>query len=219
MTRLALFDLDDTLLDTAKAYRRWVEAFSTSLASAAEPSAEDLSLMYDVDFLDVTLKEQVERLHAHFGLDGSAEEFWEAFRQTFPRYQRCEPATMQGLVALRNAGWKVGIVTNGPTQEQGDKIRFSGLDRYVDGWSISEQVGARKPELAIFTDVASQLAVPLSHGGWMVGDNLSADIAGGQAAGLETIWIHHGRQRGGDEIEPGHSCANVGEAARLILGA
>ncbi|WP_239104210.1 HAD hydrolase-like protein [Microbispora corallina] len=32
----------------------------------------------------------------------------------------------------------------------------------------------------------------LDAGGWMIGDNLVADIAGGRAAGLRTIWIDRG---------------------------
>ncbi|WP_433222134.1 HAD hydrolase-like protein [Microtetraspora malaysiensis] len=29
-------------------------------------------------------------------------------------------------------------------------------------------------------------------GGWVIGDHLTADIAGGRAAGLQTIWIDRG---------------------------
>ncbi|WP_244301673.1 HAD hydrolase-like protein [Microbispora triticiradicis] len=32
----------------------------------------------------------------------------------------------------------------------------------------------------------------LDAGGWVIGDNLIADIAGGRAAGLRTIWIDRG---------------------------
>ncbi|WP_405140663.1 HAD hydrolase-like protein [Sphaerisporangium sp. NBC_01403] len=32
----------------------------------------------------------------------------------------------------------------------------------------------------------------LDGGGWVIGDNLIADVAGGRAAGLRTIWIDRG---------------------------
>ncbi|MFG1827149.1 HAD hydrolase-like protein [Microbispora bryophytorum] len=32
----------------------------------------------------------------------------------------------------------------------------------------------------------------LDAGGWVIGDNLTAEIAGGRAAGLRTIWINRG---------------------------
>ncbi|MEV7806919.1 HAD hydrolase-like protein [Microbispora sp. NPDC088329] len=39
---------------------------------------------------------------------------------------------------------------------------------------------------------AERCGATLAEGGWMIGDNPTADIAGGRAVGLRTIWINRG---------------------------
>jgi FMN phosphatase YigB (HAD superfamily) len=95
-----------------------------------------------------------------------------------------------GIARLKQHGWTVIIVTNGPP-EQIRKIEACGLSAAVDGWCISEIVGSAKPDRRIF-DAAAELAqLPLR--GWMVGDTSSADVVGGRAVGLRTIWLARGR--------------------------
>lgn len=213
MNRLALFDLDDTLAGCAGTYRRWAEVF----ASTRELSAADLAVLYDVDLWEVPFSEQLRRIHTHFEVPESAEDFWIAFRDAYPRYVRCEPETLHALKRLRDNGWRIGIVTNGRVDNQHDKITMSGLDRFVDGWVISEAAGITKPDPAIFEAAAAKLGVSLADGGWMVGDNLAADIAGGQAVGLDTVWLHHNRTRADTDPRPTHAAASPAEAVDLIL--
>lgn len=212
MTGLALFDLDDTLVDRTAAYRRWVAGF----ASGTELSTADLSVLYDVDLWEVDLPHQLRRIHGYFDIDEDFETFWNRFKDGYPRYVRCESTTVQGLTRIRERGWKVVIVTNGPTENQADKIMLSGLDRYVDGWVISEAEGAEKPALDIFEAAARTVDRPLSVGGWMVGDSQSADITGGAAAGLSTIWLSHGRALDPELTAPNHVVTSVGEAIDII---
>jgi FMN phosphatase YigB (HAD superfamily) len=56
----------------------------------------------------------------------------------------------------------------------------------------------------------------LSGGGWVIGDNLLADIAGGRAAGLRTIWINRGTWPG-HEHGADHVVLDVTEAIKTLL--
>ena len=212
MTGLALFDLDDTLVDRTAAYRRWVAGFS----SGTELSTADLSVLYDVDLWELDLRNQLRRIHAYFDISDDFDSFWKRFREGYPRYVRCQAQTMQGLARLRKRGWKIVIVTNGLTDNQTDKIRLSGLDRYVDGWVISEAEGAEKPDVAIFEAAARTVDRALPDGGWMVGDSQSGDVTGGAAAGLSTIWLSHGRALDPELTMPNHVVTSVDEAIDLI---
>jgi FMN phosphatase YigB (HAD superfamily) len=59
-------------------------------------------------------------------------------------------------------------------------------------YTLSGAEGIRKPGVGLFEIATRRRGVDLTEGGWMVGDNLTADIAGGRAAGLQTIWINRG---------------------------
>jgi HAD superfamily hydrolase (TIGR01549 family) len=134
----------------------------------------------------------IERL----GLPVSAEDVWRDYRSQMPSLVSVADGDRQALIDLRSAGWTLGILTNGTVDNQEGKIRRTGLDLLVDGWVVSEAVGVRKPLPAIFDALAANLGCDLE--GWMVGDSLDDDIAGGAAVGLRTVWIAP------DGSDPGH---------------
>jgi putative hydrolase of the HAD superfamily len=103
---------------------------------------------------------------------------------------RAPTPTATHFVQLRRAGWRVGIVTNGMVDNQEGKIRALGLDDLVDAWVISDDVGIRKPDPEIFKILAERLRAPLD--GWMVGDSIELDVAGGHGVGLQTAFISAG---------------------------
>ena len=105
-----------------------------------------------------------------------------------PELVRCSGADRDGLKDLRASGWTIGIATNGMVDNQVGKIRRTGLSDLVDGWVISSEAGFRKPDAAIFETLARRLSCDLIPG-WMVGDSLEADVAGGNNVGLHTAWV------------------------------
>jgi FMN phosphatase YigB (HAD superfamily) len=82
------------------------------------------------------------------------------------------------------------VVTNGPPSQL-LKIDATYLASEFDAICVSSTVGSRKPERRIFEVAAQVCEVPLN--GWMVGDSPHADVEGGRAAGLATIWMARGR--------------------------
>jgi FMN phosphatase YigB (HAD superfamily) len=75
---------------------------------------------------------------------------------------------------------------------QADKVTGTGLDRLVDGWVVSDELGARKPDPRIFAEAALRCGGSLD-GGWMVGDSAPADMVGAWRSGLRSVWLHRGR--------------------------
>ncbi|MEV7913960.1 HAD family hydrolase [Streptomyces griseus] len=105
------------------------------------------------------------------------------------RSARCFPGVPEGLAALRASGWMLGIAANGAIATQKAKLRATGLVPPFDAVTISEAVGPRKPQRALFEAAAAACGVPLTAGGWIVGDNPDTDMAGARAAGLRTVWV------------------------------
>ncbi|GAA1647990.1 hypothetical protein GCM10009733_051360 [Nonomuraea maheshkhaliensis] len=187
--RLALFDLDRTLLDLDTAFLRW----ATEFAERQHLGAESVAWLVAQDRATHPHRETFfSKVREHFALSEPVEELWGAYRRRMPDLVRCYPGVLAGIAGLRGAGWRVGIVTNGMADNQLGKLRRTGLAGAVDGYAVSGADGVRKPEIGLFEIAAERCGASLARGGWMVGDNLIADIAGAQAAGLRTIWIDRG---------------------------
>lgn len=83
----------------------------------------------------------------------------------------------------------LGLITNGPSNAQWEKIRKLSLEQYFDIILVSGDLAWEKPEREIFRKACRFLNVKPDKC-IMVGDKLETDILGGVKAGLgATIWI------------------------------
>ena len=124
------------------------------------------------------------------------------------------PEAIATVRALRGAGIRVGVLTNGPSALQRRKLEVSGLGREVDAIAISEEIGVAKPDGAAFVTALDLLGTRADETA-MVGDSLENDIAGALAAGLAAaVWMP-GRRHG--EAPPGaHLARELAEVPRLL---
>ncbi len=97
------------------------------------------------------------------------------------------PGATDALHAFRARGQSLAVVSNGGAEPQRAKIDRFGLGPFFDAILIEGEWGVGKPDPSIFLEALRRLDVPREHA-WMVGDNLEADVAGAQAAGLYTVW-------------------------------
>jgi HAD superfamily hydrolase (TIGR01549 family) len=209
---LVLFDLDNTLADREAAFRRWAESFVADHGLAA--SCAEWLCTADGDGL-VPRDELFGALRDRYGVTASVDELVTRYRADYPTHFAPEPDVIDGLTVLRAAGWRIGIVTNGPPTQDA-KIASLRLGSLVDGTCVSAVVGVAKPDRRIFELAAAQCGTALE--GWMVGDNVDADIAGGRAAGLRTAWVHRGRTWDRADFAPDAIVATVRDAAAVITG-
>ncbi|MHB8431516.1 MAG: HAD family hydrolase [Acidimicrobiales bacterium] len=211
MTALALFDLDNTLLDREQAFALWTTQFLEvhGLSEDAQPIVEQA----DADGYNP--REQFfAELRRELGISGSIDELLADYYVEYPSKYTAGPEVIAAVRSLREAGFKVGVVTNGPPS-QWAKFEAAGIESEFDAVCISSVIGARKPELAIFEEAARLCSLPLD--GWMVGDSPEADVAGGQAAGLRTIWMSRGREWSGLNFSPEFTVPSIPEAVAIIL--
>jgi putative hydrolase of the HAD superfamily len=212
VTRFAFFDLDNTLVNQSAALMAWARDFVT--ARGLDPAA--------VDWFDVknntapTWKAYATQIKQQFGLADSVEGLIHEVTETYPGYFTLEDGVADGLRLLRAKEWKLGVVTNGTTSVQMAKVNRVDLWSMVDGVFVSESMGVRKPDPAIFEIAAGKLGVELGRDGWMVGDTLDQDIVGGAAAGLSTVWIPHGCPQPEDGPWADRVCETMAEALDLL---
>jgi putative hydrolase of the HAD superfamily len=206
--RLAFFDLDDTLVDRGRAFGECVRRFCSDLGLTGDAEQWLLGAMYERAY-----RSDFEKLRERFSLMVPADELWQRYCRGMADAVTCTPAVLSGLERLRSTGWSVVVVTNGAGDIQRAKLARTGIDKRVDAVCISEEVGLRKPDGGIFRRAARMVGVDGLRGGWMVGDSVQNDVAGGRAAGLRTIWVSDGS----DSADADHVVSNAAEAIDLLL--
>jgi len=100
------------------------------------------------------------------------------------------PGALEALAELRRRGHVLGLLTNGGARLQRAKIERWDLARFFDAVRIEGEVGVGKPEPGAFAGALGALGAA-GEPAMMIGDDLDADVAGGRAAGLATVWVDH----------------------------
>ena len=106
---------------------------------------------------------------------------------------------------------KLGLITNGLSCLQREKISGSGLARYFDAIVIAGDVGLAKPHPRIFHTILDALQVAPEET-CMVGNSVKGDIGGAQSVGLRAILIDRGDIHGPDDsIKPDGVISHLGQ--------
>jgi putative hydrolase of the HAD superfamily len=97
------------------------------------------------------------------------------------------PDVVPALRELRSAGWRLVIASNWDCSLP-DWLAPLGLLELVDGVATSADVGAVKPDPAVFRRALELAGVPASQA-VHVGDSLENDVAGARAAGIRPLLL------------------------------
>ena len=106
-----------------------------------------------------------------------------------PGVRRLFPDAVDTLKALRNKGYLLGIITNGPSVLQNRKLDVCALRPLVDLCVVSGDENLHKPDPEIFRRAASRMGVGC-HNCVYVGDHPVNDIEGARRAGMRPIYIN-----------------------------
>lgn len=82
----------------------------------------------------------------------------------------------------------IGVLSNGFREVQYDKLRNTGLDRFVQRTVLSDEIGIQKPDRRIF-DYALEETGAKAEETLMVGDNPETDVAGALDAGWKAVYF------------------------------
>lgn len=118
---------------------------------------------------------------------------------------RLPRATCRALAALRTH-WAVGVVTNGPPDQQARKVDALGLASLVNAVVYADATGAPKPAVEPFLVAARQLGAAPDRV-VVVGDDPRTDVAGARAAGMYAVRV----------LRPGHPAGESAGAAHGVV--
>jgi len=197
-----LFDLDDTLIDTAAAKEKKREACIAVLkGSGAAATDEDARRYYQL-FYEIVNRRSDEALQTVGLPENQLDAILTAYSSILPELL---PGAKETLGALGERGYVRGCVTNGKPDVQRGKIEGLGLGSFPDGSSlllrgsllnfavISGDVGCEKPDEAIYVAALHHVqqyctAVILAEQVVFVGDRPS-DWVGANKVGMISVQL------------------------------
>ncbi|KAL6425556.1 hypothetical protein ACFW04_009599 [Cataglyphis niger] len=223
------FDLDNTLVETRKAdsqaCRKLAEELTRNYGIPEEASAK-ITSAYLKQFRkcpdNVTLTLDAWRTILWSKALGDkysslAKRIYERWLYLRYHYMVLAPNTVSMLRQLKKK-YLLGLITNGPSNAQWEKIRKLSLEQYFDVILVSADLPWEKPEPEIFHKACHFLNVRPDEC-IMVGDKLETDILGGIEARLRgTVWIPIADKPrlSGDDPKPDFTIRHVTELVRIL---
>jgi len=89
--------------------------------------------------------------------------------------------------------YTLGLITNGASCLQREKLTTAGLDEYFDVVVVSAEFGVGKPDPSIFEHALDRLGSDREQA-VMIGDSLTRDVNGAIATGLQGVWVNRSGQ-------------------------
>lgn len=93
------------------------------------------------------------------------------------------------LLEYLSGKYKIYVASNGPFDQQVQRMKLAGMDIYLEGYFISEKIGHSKPTKEFFDACFKEINVADVSEIMMIGDSLSADIKGSENYGIKTCWF------------------------------
>jgi 2-haloacid dehalogenase len=220
-----LFDLDDTLLDFGvarlAAHRASCEAhghgFDDELYQRFNEINDELWKAYEEGKIPQAQVRQTrhERLFKERGhvVDGAI--FDATYSHHLAQGFHPIPGALE-LVAKLSQAFPLYIVSNGVATIQASRLAGSGLRPHFKDVFVSEAIGSQKPHKAFFDHVFSQIPAFEPGTALIIGDSLSADIAGGNAAGIDTCWFNPGGKPNASGHRPTYEVRSYGELQAIV---
>ena len=220
-----LLDADGTLLDFEAAQR---EAFFAAMRRMKVPAGEEMLARYDrinhtqwkrLERGEVTreamLAERYALLFAEWGLERDPQAANRAYGDALAESAPLLPGARELLEALSPVAY-LAIITNGVPHSQHRCFALSGIDRYVRQVLISGEVGCEKPDPRFFRAALERCGAPDPREVLVVGDSISADIAGAAAAGLDSCWFNPKGTPLPAGVMPTYLASDLREVAALV---
>ena len=204
MYRAIFIDIDDTLLDYIPCCR---EAFDFALSqinhypSQLTNKDELFELFFSISgrlFSEAkrglhTIAEVMDLYPEEFCLTAgypqeAIDPFKHAFRAAWGTTHTLVPGAVETLEALQRKGYRLFAASNSFGHLQRSRLEHAGILHYFEDTYISMDIGYDKPDVRFYQEALRRCGLEAKDV-LMIGDSMTTDIIGAQAAGLATCFF------------------------------
>lgn len=189
----AIVDLDGTLVDTVGDFE---VALTATLADLGHAPVERAFILRTIGKgSENLLRQSLLQVGAPAAL---YEQAWVRYQHHYAaingQYSRAFDGAVEGLQAMRAAGWKLACLTNKPTVPARALLALKGLDGYFAHSFGGDAFARRKPDPLPLLETCKALGTAPART-LMVGDS-SNDAAAARAAGCPVVLMSYGYNHG-----------------------
>ena len=194
-----LFDADDTLFDYGKAevgaLRKTFEQAGAKFEPEYLPAYQQINQQIWREFeqgrisAEALRVKRFELLFEAIGVSMDPELFSVRYLPNLATQSELTEGALKVVQALHSK-YRLAIITNGLRDVQRPRLARSAIRDYIADIIISEEVGAVKPERAIFDAAFQRMGHPNKDEVLLIGDSLTSDIAGASNYGIDTCWFN-----------------------------
>ena len=195
MIKAVFFDIDDTLYDTSGFARLARKAAINVMIDAGLPLSSDEAYK----LLKEIIKEKGSNYDKHFNIltekvFGEEKPLLIALGMiTYHNVKfallRLFPKTPSTLIYLKSKGYQLGVISDGITIKQWEKLIRLGLHHFFDEVVTSEEAGVAKPDERIFQLALDRMGCQAQKS-IMIGNKFDKDILGAINIGMSAILVN-----------------------------
>jgi 2-haloacid dehalogenase len=156
------------------------------------------------------------RLFNDIGVYYDANHFNEMYLNEFGKGSFLIEGALEICREIISCNKKIYIVTNGIFSTQKSRIEHSLIKEYVSDFFVSEFIGFQKPQTLYFEYVFTHIQQIEKDKILIIGDSISADIAGGNNAGIDSCWFNKSGDINHTEIIPTYEIRKLNELNKYI---
>ncbi|MBS7007821.1 HAD family hydrolase [Anaerostipes sp.] len=224
-----LFDVDDTLYDQLAPFERAYKklfggtygidinrlfALSRKYSDEAFEQSQNGQMTMDEMYI-YRIRKPLQEFHIPV-----SDELGLEFQRLYGAYQKqiAVSDVMKNILAFCRDRIRIGIITNGPSGHQWEKIKTLGLRQWFpeEAVFVSGDVGTAKPDRRIFVHACEAMELQ-KDSVWYVGDSFRNDVEGAKNAGLHSIWMNRRKHAcPASEVRPDYCVGSDEELYRLL---
>lgn len=231
MIKAVLFDIDNTLLSfdeyVKESMKNGFEKFGIAtyndemFAAFTQVNSKLWRLIEKGEMtFEELLKTRWNKIFEHLGISADGVAFEKYFRERLFDSAIPENGAMD-LLKYLHGKYILCVASNGPYQQQKNRLKVGGMLPYFSDLFISEEIGSSKPAKSFFATCFERLNSKLEQKIQpneiiIIGDSLTSDMAGGIRFGMQTCFYNPAKKEVPSDVKIDYTVTSLNEITNIL---